>query len=50
MTKVLHRKLIRDNAPEKMREAGVVFKTRQLEEIEFKNELLKKVIEEAVKL
>lgn len=50
MTKVLHSKLIRDNAPDKMREAGVVFETRQLEEIEFKNELLKKVMEEAAEL
>lgn len=50
MTKVQHRRLIRDNAPHKMREAGVVFETRQLDEPEFKTELLKKVIEEAGEL
>ena len=50
MGKVLHRKLIRDNAPDNMRKAGVTFETRQLEEVEFKKELLKKVIEEAGEL
>jgi predicted house-cleaning noncanonical NTP pyrophosphatase (MazG superfamily) len=50
MTKVLHRKLIRDNAPNKMREAGVNFETRRLEGAEFKKELLKKVVEEATEL
>jgi predicted house-cleaning noncanonical NTP pyrophosphatase (MazG superfamily) len=50
MGKVLHRKLIRDNAPNKMREAGVLFEARQLDEPEFKSELLKKVIEEATEL
>lgn len=50
MGKVLQRKLIRDNAPNKMREAGVMFETRQLDELEFRSELLKKVIEEATEL
>lgn len=50
MRKVFHRKLIRDNAPDKMQEAGVVFETRPLEDAEFKNELLRKAIEEAVEL
>jgi predicted house-cleaning noncanonical NTP pyrophosphatase (MazG superfamily) len=47
MTKVQHQRLIRDNAPNKMREAGVAFETRQLDELEFKSALLKKVVEEA---
>jgi len=50
MRKVFHRKLIRDNAPDKMQEAGVVFETRSLDDIEFRDELLRKVIEEAVDL
>lgn len=50
MTKVRHQRLIRDNAPNKMREAGVAFETRQLDETEFKGELLKKVVEEAGEL
>ena len=50
MTKVQHRRLIRDNAPDKMREAGVAFETRQLDEPEFNGELLKKVVEEAGEL
>jgi predicted house-cleaning noncanonical NTP pyrophosphatase (MazG superfamily) len=50
MIKVFHYKLIRDNAPNKMREAGVKFEMRQLEEKEFKNEFLRKVIEEAGEL
>lgn len=50
MAKVQHHRLIRDNAPNKMREAGVIFETRQLGEPEFKSELLKKVVEEAGEL
>jgi predicted house-cleaning noncanonical NTP pyrophosphatase (MazG superfamily) len=50
MTKVQHQRLIRDNAPNKMREAGVAFETRQLDELEFKSALLKKVVEEAGEL
>lgn len=50
MTKVQHRRLIRDNAPNKMRESGVAFETRQLDEPEFRTELLKKVVEEAGEL
>lgn len=50
MGKVFHRKLIRDNAPNKMREAGVAFETRRLEEAEFRSELLRKVVEEAGEL
>jgi predicted house-cleaning noncanonical NTP pyrophosphatase (MazG superfamily) len=50
MVKALQRKLIRDNAPNKMREAGVLFETRRLDDPEFKGELLKKVVEEATEL
>jgi predicted house-cleaning noncanonical NTP pyrophosphatase (MazG superfamily) len=50
MTKILHDKLIRDNAPNKMRESGALFETRELDELEFKSELLRKVVEEAGEL
>jgi predicted house-cleaning noncanonical NTP pyrophosphatase (MazG superfamily) len=50
MGKVFHRKLIRDNAPKKMHEAGVLFETRPLDEAGFKSELLRKVVEEAGEL
>ena len=50
MTKICHDKLIRDNAPTKMRESGVLFETRELDELEFKRELLRKVVEEAGEL
>jgi predicted house-cleaning noncanonical NTP pyrophosphatase (MazG superfamily) len=50
MAKAFHRKLIRDNAPSKMREGGVAFETRKLEDAEFKSELLRKIVEEATEL
>ena len=50
MEKIFHRKLIRDNVPGKIREAGATFETRILDEKEFKEELLKKLGEETAEL
>lgn len=50
MVRTLHGRLIRDNAPNKMRQAGVVFEARHLDESEFMAKLLEKVVEEAGEL
>jgi predicted house-cleaning noncanonical NTP pyrophosphatase (MazG superfamily) len=50
MAKVFHSKLIRDNAPNKMRKSSVAFETRLLKEAEFRKELLRKIVEEAGEL
>ncbi len=47
MSKVAHKKLVRDNIPLIIQEKGKVAEIRVLSDAEYKSELLKKIVEEA---
>ena len=47
---VVHNKLVRDNMPEIILTRGATSVTRQLSDVEYSKELLKKLIEEAKEL
>lgn len=50
MTRITHRKLIRDRIPQKIEASGDRYETRTLADDEFIRELRKKVLEEAAEL
>jgi len=47
MEKVFYNKLIRDKIPDRMSERGQAFEIRELDDLEFEKELIRKVEEEA---
>jgi predicted house-cleaning noncanonical NTP pyrophosphatase (MazG superfamily) len=47
MKKVVHNKLVRDEIPKILKEKGLDFKISKLKQKEFKEELLKKLVEES---
>jgi predicted house-cleaning noncanonical NTP pyrophosphatase (MazG superfamily) len=50
MTKIFHKKLVRDKIPEIIKNSGNTYQTRILNDLEFEVELKRKLIEESVEV
>jgi predicted house-cleaning noncanonical NTP pyrophosphatase (MazG superfamily) len=50
MTKIFHKKLIRDKIPEIIKNSGNTYQIRTLNDLEFEVELKRKLIEESVEV